>query len=212
MRHLLAVSGAVLSAIAVAGCSGGESGAAPRARPTVESSGSDCAFKQVTAGARREGRCVARGVLVTVVDRRHRLHGKDYDARILGIRLAKTVGAARARGRFAVVRLHVKTTAPTPRPFDRHSDLVFLLVDGSYFGENRAAENAAADSFRSRRTALRLGAAVTGTVVFDLPDEHARHVFTTGSNLILVPVADESKRFPTGTQPLGSLGYIRLWK
>jgi hypothetical protein len=48
--------------------------------------------------------------------------------------------------------------------------------------------------------------------VFDPPAEHARNLFAKGSDLIFVNFSDEAKQFPGGTQPLTSLGYIRLCK
>jgi hypothetical protein len=50
------------------------------------------------------------------------------------------------------------------------------------------------------------------TVVFDVPPEHAKNLNAQGSSLIFVNFSDEAKQFPTGTQPLEALGYIRLWK
>jgi hypothetical protein len=52
----------------------------------------------------------------------------------------------------------------------------------------------------------------TGAPHADVPVEHARNLFARGSNLIFVNFSDEGKGFPTGTQPLEALGYIRLWK
>jgi hypothetical protein len=210
MRRRFALAALVVLAAALAGCGGGR--AKQRATPTVQSASSDCAFKQITAGARREGTCVARGVPVTVVNRSHWLHGKDYDGRILDIRTADSLGAVQPRGRFVVVRLRVKNTLDVPHEFDRRSDLAFLLVDGKYFGESTAAERRVPDSFRRRNSALQPDEVASGTLVFDLPPEHAKNISESGSNLILVNFSDEAKHFPTGSQPLDALGYIRLWK
>jgi hypothetical protein len=212
MKQLLAVTTVVIGSTALTGCSGSKSAATTQGRATVESSSSDCDFKQITTGARREGTCVARGVRVTVVDRAHWLHGKDYDGRIRGWTAARALGRARARGRFVAVRLGVRNTLAVPHEFDRRSDLAFLLVDGKYVGESATAEDAVADSFRRRTSDLQPGEVANGTVVFDVPVEHAKHITANGSNLILVSFADEAKHFPTGTEHLGTLGYIRLWK
>ena len=204
----------VLLATFVAGCNGG---AKKRVQPTVQASSSDCELKEITAGVRREGVCVARGVTITVANRAHWLHGKEYDARVLRVRTATTLhtrsGKLRARGRFVIVKLSVKNTLDAPHEFDRRSDLVFLFVDGKYFGESREAESdPALGSFRLRRSDVQPDEVVSGTVVLDLPVEHAKNLFTQGSDLILVNFSDELKRFPTGSQPLVALGYIRLWK
>ena len=170
-------------------------------------------MKGVTAGARREGSCVARGVTITVANRRHWLHGKEYDARVLSAHTATKLRKLRAHGKFLVVRLAIKNKLDIPREFDRRSDLVFLLVDKKYFGERRDAEgNAALKPFRLRRNDLQPDEIVTGAVIFDLPVKHSHNLFAQGSNLIFVNFSDEAKRFPGGTQPLQALGYIRLWK
>lgn len=187
-------------------------------KATVQSSSSDCAFRGITAGPRREGTCVARGVAITVADRAHWLDGREYAARIVGVRTAATLhagssGTLRAHGRFVIVTLAVKNTLAAPHAFDRRSDLVFLFVDQKYFSENAEAEaDPALRPFRLRTTELQPDEVATGTVVFDVPVEHAGHLSATGSDLILVNYSDEAKGFPTGSQPLKALGYIRLWK
>jgi hypothetical protein len=206
---------AIATCAFVAGCGGG---AKKQAVLTVQSSTSDCDFKQITAGARREGVCVARGVTVTVVNRAHLLHGKDYDVRVLGVRTATALRTRSGRplpahGRFVVVRLRVKNTLAAPHDFDRRSDLVFLFVDKRYFSESRRAEgDPALQPFALRKTDLQPDEQATGTVVFDVPLQHARDLTATGSNLIFVSFADEAKGFPTGSEPLQTLGYVRLWK
>jgi len=217
MRRALAIAAIPLLAAALAGC-GGSSGTKPRAQPAVQSSSSDCDLRQITAGARREGRCVARGVEVTVADRGHWLHGQDYDARILGLRTVASLPAGTGRrlganGRFVVVRLAVRNTLDAPHDFDRASDLAFLLVDRKYFGESSPAEGIrGVEPFRLRSAPIQPDEVATGTVVFDVPTQHAQHLFDEGGNLILVGFGDEAKGFPTGTEPLEALGYIRLWK
>jgi hypothetical protein len=221
MRRVLAVAAVPVLAAALAGCGGGGTsggGAKQRARPTLQSSGSDCDLKQITAGARREGRCVARGVQITVANRTHWLHGKDYDARILGARTLRSLAAARGRrlaanGRFVVVRLAIRNTLDAPHLFDRASNLAFLLIDHKYFGESPAPEAIRSlGPFRLRKAAIQPDEVATGAIVFDVPTGHARHLTARGGNLILVDFGDEAKGFPTGTEPLVALGYIRLWK
>ena len=214
MRRLCALAAVVALAFVVGGCAGGKKSGA---RPTIASSSSSCDLKGITAGPRREGVCVARGVTITVVNRAHWLHGKEYDARILAVHTAPKLhtrsGELRARGRFVIVRLRIKNTLGVPHEFDRGSDLVFLFLDGKYFGESRAAESIrAVRPFRLRGTELQPDELATGTVVFDVPLQHVKNLSAQGSNLIFVNFSDEGKRFPVGTQPLMALGYIRLWK
>jgi uncharacterized protein DUF4352 len=205
----------VALALVAGGCGGSTK---HEAKATVQSSSSDCAFKGITAGPRREGTCVARGVAITVADRAHWLHGKDYDARVLGMRTASKLragasGTIHPHGRFVIVSLSVKNTLDSAHEFDRRSDLVFLFVDGKYFSERADAENdPALAPFRLRTTAVQPDETATGTVVFDVPAQHAKHLSAAGSDLILVNYSDEAKGFPTGKQQLQTLGYIRLWK
>jgi hypothetical protein len=208
MRRFLVL--AALAAV-VAGCGGG---AKSRVRPAVQSSSSDCDLKGITAGARHEGVCVAKGVTITVANKAHWLHGEEYDARVLSVHTATTQHKLRAHGMFVIARLAVKNTLDIPHEFDRRSDLVFLLVDKKYFGERRDAESdpTLLSPFRLRRTDVQPDEVASGTVVFDLPVAHANHLFAQGSNLIFVNFSDEAKSFPGGTQRLEALGYIRLWK
>jgi hypothetical protein len=214
MRRIFPLGLAALAVVAT-GCGGASK---ERVQPSVQQNSGDCDFRQITAGARREGACVARGVSVTVANRAHWLHGKDYDARVLGVRFANAMTTAAGRllrphGRFVIVTLAVRNTLAAPHEFDRASDLVFLLVDGKYFGESPEAESVRRlGSFRLRGADLPPDEVAAGTVVFDIPAEHSRHLSSRGSNLIFVDFGDEAKGFPTGTQPLQTLGYIRLWK
>lgn len=129
------------------------------------------------------------------------------------VRTATKLHKLSAHGRFVIVGLAIKNTLDIPHEFDRHSDLAFLLVDNKYFSESQEAESSAAPgSFQLRSTDLQPDETVIGTVTFDVPLEHAKNLFARGSNLIFVNFSHEAKQFPSGTQPLEALGYIRLWK
>jgi hypothetical protein len=73
--------------------------------------------------------------------RAHWLHGKEYDAYVVSVHTATTLRKVHAHGRFVIVRLKIKNTLAIPHDFGRRSDLVFLLVDNNYFGENQQGEN-----------------------------------------------------------------------
>jgi hypothetical protein len=180
------------------------SGTTGQRRVNLSASNNDCDFKGITAGPFREGDCVARGVAITVVDKAHWLHGREYDARLVRLR---------TRGRSVTLTLAVRNTLTTPHEFDRRSDLVFLLVDDRYFRESPQLESASTtDPFRTQRGALMPGRATSGTVSFRLPSAQIGHLGSSGSDLVFVNYSDEQKGFPTGSQPLTALGYIRLWK
>lgn len=187
-------------ACALPACGGG----AGQHQVALRSSNRDCDFKGITAAPYREGVCVARGVTITVADKAHWLSGQDYDARISEVR---------THGGVVRLTLNVRNTLETPHEFDQQSDLVFLLVDNQYFRERpRLEADRALKPFRLRRTPLQPGEVATGTVSFRLPHRVVGHLTSTGSDVILVNYDDESKGFPTGTQQLGALGYLRLWK
>jgi len=188
-------------AVVLAGCSGGKD----KTTPVVESSSTDCGFKEITSGPRREGTCTARGVHVTVANKAHWLRGKDYSARII---------RTRVQDDMLIVDLAVKNTLDAPHVFDDQSNLVFVVVDGKYFAESREAEAAQLRPapFRLRTEPIQSGKVATGTVAFRIPAERLDHLTNEGSNLILVSYGDADKQFPTGTEQLDALGYIRLWK
>jgi hypothetical protein len=199
---------ALVMLVLVAGCGGG----GKKSDVTIAQSNDECALKQITTGARREGTCIVRGVTITVVNKAHVLHGKQYDARIIATSTGKKLRGVKATGTFDVIKLAITNTLNAPHAFDQHSDLAFLLIDGKYFGESREAEIKSLDPFRLRRGALQPDETATGTLVFDVPAKDQADLTAEGSNLILVNYEDENKDFPTGSQTPGALGYIRLWK
>ena len=191
---------AVLTILVGTACT---SDAKPSTSPASSSGGGDCDVKGITSGDRREGECTAKGVAVSVVDKASTLHGKEYDAHVESVD---------TNGTIVTISLRVKNTLSSAHDFDRRSDLAFLLVDDQYFGERPDLETDPATSFRLRATDVPPGETVTGTVVFGLPPDQVARLSSEGSNLVLVTFSDEAKGFPSGSQPLSALGYIRLWK
>src|SRR3954447_13777436 len=151
--------GALAAALMLFGaCSGdGRSGNAAASPPSGSSSdnaqspiavsNTDCDFKGITSGAREEGECTARGVAITVADKAHVLHGKEYDAQVKDVH---------TNGTTVTVTFTVTNTLDSAHDFDRQSDLVFLLVDGQYFSEQPSVETAT-DAFRARSSELQPG-------------------------------------------------------
>jgi hypothetical protein len=183
---------------------------------TKISGGSDCAPLEITTPAAREGVCVANGTTVTAVDRAHLLHMNEYEAELAGVRTAASLGELSADklqrgGQFVVVTLRVKNTGKVARAFDRTSNLVFLLVDRKQYPETLGAGAASPGSFSSHGAEIEPGQFHTGTIVFDLPLEHARNVRARGSDLVFLNFGDEGRGFPmVGTTP--AIGFLRLWK
>jgi hypothetical protein len=205
--------------LVVAACGGAKKAETPtRAHTRVSPRNSACGKAGITAEPNREGSCIANGVTITVADRAHWLHAADYDARFLSLRTTTTLkqrsgGTLRAHGKFVIVKLSIKNKLPNPEFFDRRSNLVFLLADKKRFSESHDAEtDPALDPFALRGTALQPDEVATGTIVFDLPLEHAKNVFEQGSDLIFVNFSDEGITAAALSPPSGRIGFIRLWK
>jgi hypothetical protein len=198
-----------------AGC-GGTHKSLKKTQATLSSNTPQCDASGITKPPAREGVCSANGVTVTVADKAHWLHAGEYDVRVVGIRTATTLRSARtlrAHGKFVVIRLSVKNTSNAPRAFDSSSGLVSLLVDKKHFTESREAEtDPSLNSFRLRGQALQPGDTATGTVAFELPLKHAKHLYAAGSDLAFLNFSDEASGYPVSPRAPKKLGFIRLWK
>jgi hypothetical protein len=217
MRLLVVVT--VLVAAAAAGC-GGSKTTAPKKHATasVSAGASDCDAKGITTSAAREGVCDVKGFTISVANRAHRLSVGEYDVRFVGLRTVTTLHTRsgrtlRANGKFVIVTLSVKNKLSAPRAFDQRSALVSLLVDKKNFTENRDAEgDPSIDSFRLRGRVMQPDETDTGTIVFDLPAEHANNVYARGSDLVFINFSGESSGYPASGNAPQRLGYLRLWK
>jgi hypothetical protein len=212
---LIAIPVAVL---AMSGCGNTKkTEKANRAHPRVSSRNSACERAGISSEPYREGSCVESGITITVADRAHWLHGTDYDARFLNLRRITTLegrsgNPLRAHGTFVVVELRIKNKSLAPHVFDPSSNLVFLLVDQKRFSESRVAETDPLLKPFALGAALQPDEVATGTVVFDLPLEHAKNVLARGSDLIFVNFGDEGVTAASLKPGSGRLGFVRLWK
>jgi hypothetical protein len=112
-----------------------------------------------------------------------------------------------------IVTLSVKNKLSAPRAFDERSALVSLLVDKKNFTENRDAEgDPSIDSFRLRGRVMQPDETDAGTIVFDLPAEHAKNLYARGSDLVFINFSGESSGYPASGNAPQRLGYLRLWK
>jgi hypothetical protein len=218
MRLFVVVT--VLVAVTAAGC-GGNTTAAPKKQPntaSVSGGASDCDAKGITTHAAREGVCDVKGFTISVGNRAHPLHVGEYDVRFVGLRIAtrlhtRSGRTLRANGKFVIVTLSVKNKLSAPRAFDERSALVSLLVDKKNFTENRDAEgDPSIDSFRLRGRVMQPDETDAGTIVFDLPAEHAKNLYARGSDLVFINFSGESSGYPASGQAPQRLGYLRLWK
>jgi hypothetical protein len=213
MRRALELA-ILVALLALVGCGG-----AKKKASTIVAANNACERAGITTGPRHEGVCVVNGVTITVANKAHWLQGKEYDARVTGLRTATTLRTPtgrplRAHGKFVIVKLSVKNKLDAPHDFDRASDLVLLLVDHRRFSENHQAEHdPSLDSFALRGTPLQPDEVTAGTIVFDLPSEHAENVYATGSDLIFITFSDEGSVTAAAVSPPSrTIGYVRLWK
>jgi hypothetical protein len=217
MRLLVVVT--MLVAVTAGGC-GGSKTTAPtqQATASLSAGASDCDAKGITTSVAREGVCEVKGFTISVANRAHWLHVGEYDVRFVDLRTATTLHARsgrtlRANGKFVTVTLSVKNKLSVPRAFDERSALVSLLVDKKNFTENRDAEgDPSIDSFRLRGRVMQPDETDKGTIVFDLPAEHAKNLYARGSDLVFINFSGESSGYPASGNAPQRLGYLRLWK
>jgi hypothetical protein len=211
----------VLVAVIAAGCGGNKTTAPKKHGATaarVSAGASECDAKGITTSAAREGVCSVKEFTISVANRAHRLRVGEYDVRFVGLRTAKMLHTRagrtlRSNGKFVIVTLSVKNKLSVPRTFDERSALVSLLVDKKNFTENRDAEgDPSIDSFRLRGRVMQPDETDTGTIVFDLPTEHAKNLYRRGSDLVFINFSGESSGYPASGQAPQRLGYLRLWK
>ena len=201
-----------LIAVLAAGCgSGGTTPTIPLQLSDIPHSGSCDKNGISTSGA--AGTCTAGGTTIIVANNGHWLRMKEYAVQVTGVRTAMYLGDRAAPnftpgGKFVVVTLRVKNSGSKAQRFDQTSKLAYLLVDGTEYPEVQGAENELASSLYKTALAIKPGATVTGTVVFDPPEEHAMHAGATGSRLVFLNPEDSTNGLPR----LGfrSIGFLRL--
>jgi hypothetical protein len=182
---------------------------------TLPTGTAQCDAKQITAPGYVEGSCVVYGVTITIVNKAHWLQRREYDARLEAVRTADVLHTAsgqtiRPAGTFAVITLRIRNKLRRGLAFDPRSDLVFLTVNKTIYGERHDAElDPSLDSFAGRRTLIGPGEAATGTIVFDVPADQAEKIAVPENNLIFLNLADEGRR---PDAPPKTMSYIRLWK
>jgi hypothetical protein len=212
MKLLVLLS--VLVAVTAAGCGGKTT----KRTASFSAATSDCDRKGITTHEAREGICDVRGFTITVANRAHLLRVGEYDVRFVRLRTAKTLHTRsgqtmHARGTFVLLTLRVKNTLDVPVAFDRHSNLVSLRVDRKDFTENREAEgDPSIGSYRLHGRGMQPDETDTGTIVFDLPAEHAKNIYARGSNAVFINYSGESSGYPASGNAPKRLGYLRLWK
>jgi hypothetical protein len=213
MRLPVALMVLVAVALIAAGCGGKKQ----RATASISAGTSQCDEMGITTSPAREGVCEVKGFTISVANKAHWLHVGEYDVRLVGLRTATALhtGAGRplrANGKFVIGTLTVKNKLDVPRAFNERSTLVSLRVDKKNFTEDRDAEGSSIDSFRLHGRVMQPDETDTGTIVFDLPAEHAKNLYARGSDLVFINFSGESSGYPASGNAPQRLGYLRLWK
>ena len=212
MKRLAIISALVV--VLVAGCGGSKKASFPTQVSGVPSSKS-CDAKGISTDAAEPGTCVASGTRITVANRAQWLKMQGYDARLAGIRTAARVGKFAGPnftpdGKFVIVRLQARNTGSKVQSFDSMGNMAYLLVDGTEYAEIPQAEDGLADSFHADGAPIDPGRVGSGSVVFDVPEQHLAKLQEAGSYVVFLNTDENENGYPRLGFP--SLGFIRLWK
>lgn len=152
---------------------------------SAESTG-DCASKGINNG-NNEDSCVEEGTKFVVVDKGSVLELPTLDAKLLGIRTARTAtskyeGAETANGVFVTCELEITNRTHAPETFDEYQEQVSLLIDGNVYTEDFEVQNGTIQtSFLWQGTAIQPQNAQVGTVTFDIPASVLTDLEKTGN-------------------------------
>jgi len=212
MKRLALLLAVLVVAATACGGGGDNNGGAPQASGIPDSK--DCKDRGIASDKEATGSCRAEDTAVRVANRPGRLRMKGHTVQVVGLGAAATLGRRAAQnflpdGKFVVARLRVANTGTKPLRFDRGSNEVFLLVDGTEYQEVAGAEAQLRDSF-AKAKAIPPGQSRTGRVVFVLPADHAKNAGGEDSYVVVLNSEDAGNGFPR--VGLRSIGFVRLWK
>lgn len=187
---------ATLAAIALAGCGTAtktvvRTVTAPESAPSITASTTTAAASASppdcrSLGSRGEGRCVANGVALLVVNRGHEARLHTLAAMLNGCRTTQSVSdgygqSATAIGVYVICSLTVRNRADGPESFGDNGEQTLLLVDGKHYSDAFDAENQAdQQSFVSQSGDIQPALSRTGDVVFDIPSRLAAAALSRG--------------------------------
>lgn len=211
MRRLAATL--TLLVAVTAGCGGGKHQIQLQLSDLPSST--SCNNEGISTSEARAGTCVAGSTKITVANRGEQLQMEDYAVSVLGVRTTEHIGRRAAPnftpdGKFVIVSLQITNTGSSPQSFDTNSDIAYLLVGGTEYGEVPQAEDLLPGSLKKDGSSIKPGDAGSGTVVFDPPASGANDLGSTGSYIVFLETNETTNGYPR----LGfrSIGFIRLWK
>ena len=165
--------------------------------PSPEPDPTDCDSLGINAVGLKEGPCTDAGTgqRIKVVNKDTTLRLPEMNVRYLGATTAPTIGSdigsEAASGTFLILRLEItnKTNAPVTIEPDGIELTLTRRGRTRTYTHDFDAENLPGDSFVWIGDELQPGAAVTGTVVFDVPTRFASELDRTG-NLVVLQFSD----------------------
>src|SRR5262249_50788645 len=143
---------------------------------------------------------------------KHKLRLADVDARILGVRQAKTLtsdlGTTRANGMYVIFKLAVTNKLGVPTQFDGSRDQTGLIIGDMNFSEDLDAEDGQLeDSFLWQSHDIQPTKTQVGTVVFDVPLGPVKDLTKRGA-LAIINFRDTG----VDADSVSDIGEVRLWK
>ena len=185
--------------------------------PTATPDPTDCDELGIDADELNEGICQSEGTKLRVVDRDSRLKLDEVIVTFHGVSYAESLtpdirlGAATPAGRFVIVKVTVTNRGDSPINLTAYEMFVLTLAKGDRSETYRAdfgAMNMPGPSlvWSDDAADLQPKAAVTGTVVFDVPEAQLHLVEKSGGLRVLQPSDVWSPDGPKKRQ-----GIVRLY-
>ncbi len=217
--RIVAISGAVISLLAVVGCGAGSSSTKTVVRtvtaPSTSTSSaahaspSDCDARGINAKKLGEGTCTSGGTTLTVVNKGSTLRLKSLTATLNGIRTTDSVGSyvgrSIARGRFVLFTLTVTNRLETPQNFDGiGARQTALSLGADTYTEDFNAENgrdlaSCLSKDGAGSSPVQPGESITCEVIFDVPAIGVAKLNTDGN----LEITNFGEDVSSSTGPIG---------
>lgn len=144
----------------------------------------ECAEKEISTDAHKEGICTEDGTTWSVVNMGSTLKMETLEARLLDIKEQKSITdlgeTATANGIYTSFEIEV--TNLTHAPVELEESQVVLFLDESTYTQDFNVQNGfEQQSFLWQATPIQPQGSMTGTVTFDLPEKVVKKVTTDGN-------------------------------
>lgn len=211
----------VAGALILAGCGGkaktvthttttaASSASTPTTAATASSS-TDCNVLGINPARMREGTCTHAGVTYVIMDMTHTLKLHTLSAKLDGVRTATTLDGAAAQGKFVVAGITITNQLELPQTFDaKGTQQAGLILGGTPYKEDTAAEKADQGSCLSHGTRIPPGKSETCEVIFTVPSSSVAILGRHGSgDLYIVDFGSDL----AGSISPQTVGQIRLYR